>query len=161
MVCEAFWLLFIYMHDGHCFVCRVYVATRIKDIPAECKLTHEPIDGWAWVECGDLGALLRDIARGLLGGPGEPVATPKGLVDPLELSEDTVCEPRLDGVFWIYVSGRDFGGLFELGAVRVEWRVGWRFAKAEFKGGRVSDLLARGYVPIVWNLRAVRGTPSE
>ncbi|MCI4408352.1 MAG: hypothetical protein JHC26_04625 [Thermofilum sp.] len=34
----------------------------------------------------------------------------------------------------------------------MEWRAGWRFAKAEFKGGRVSDLLARGYVPIIWGI---------
>ncbi|MCC6003812.1 MAG: hypothetical protein LM590_05665 [Thermofilum sp.] len=129
----------------------VYAAVKLGREPCECEPLHEPVGGWAWVRCPDLGALLREVARSLLSGFEPLVATPRGLLDPLEaearLSE--LEDPVLDGEFLVLARGNPFE-LLELGATAVEWKPGDPTARARFRGARVARLLERGLIPIVW-----------
>jgi len=129
----------------------VYAALRLGCRPCECEELHEPVEGWVWVRCPDLGALLREVARSLASGFEPLVATPSGLLDPLEaearLSE--LEDPVLDGVFEVLEAGNPVA-LLELGAVSLEWRPGGHPARARFRGARAAALLERGLIPVVW-----------
>jgi len=130
----------------------LYAAVKLGREPMECEPLHKPLDGWVWVRCKDLGALLREIARSLLSGFEPLVATPSGLLDPLEaegrLSE--LEDPRLDGRFEVLVEGRRLAELLELGASSLAWRPGAPIATVSFKGASAIALLERGFVPLVW-----------
>jgi hypothetical protein len=130
----------------------LYVAMKLGREPVECRFLHNPVDGWAWMCCPDLGALLREVARSLLSGLKPSIATPRGPLDPLKaeacLSE--LEDPRLEGCFEVLVEGRRPTELLELGASSVAWRPGSPIATASFNGARVVALLEQGFVPLVW-----------
>ena len=129
----------------------MYAAVKLGREPVECEPLHKPLDGWVWVRCPDLGPLLREVARSLLSGLEPLVATPRGLLDPLEaegrLSE--LEDPRLDGRFEVLAEGR-LAELLELGASSLAWRPRAPTATASFNGASVVALLERGFVPLVW-----------
>lgn len=137
----------------------VYAAVKLGREPCECEKLHEPVGGWVWVRCPDLGALLRDVARSLLSGSEPLVATPRGQLDPLEaearLSE--LEDPALDGEFEVLARGNP-AELLELGAVSLEWKPGSPLVKARFRNARVADLLERGFIPAVWSARLRRAS---
>jgi hypothetical protein len=137
--------------EGYARCVPVYAAVRLGCDFSECEPLSEPVDGWVWVRCSDLGALLREVARSLLSGFEPLVATPRGLLDPLEaearLSE--LEDPVLDGEFLVLLKG-DPLELLELGAATFEWRPGSFLVKALFRKARVVSLLERGFIPIVW-----------
>ena len=137
--------------EGYARCVPVYAAVRLGCDFSECEPLCEPVDGWVWVRCSDLGALLREVARSLLSGFEPLVATPRGLLDPLEaearLSE--LEDPVLDGEFLVLARGNPLE-LLELGAVTVEWKPDNPTARASFRGARAARLLERGFVPIVW-----------
>lgn len=134
----------------------VYAAVKLGCEPLECEFLHGPVEGWVWVRCPDLGALLRDVARSLLSGCEPLVATPSGLLDPLEAEArlNELEDPVLDGEFAV-LAGSNPAELFELGATSVEWKPGSTVVKARFRCARVASLLERGFIPVVW-LRARR-----
>jgi len=138
----------------------LYVAVKLGREPVECRPLHSPVDGWAWMRCPDLGALLREVARSLLSGLKPSIATPRGPLDPLKaeacLSE--LEDPRLEGCFEVLVEGRRPTELLELGASSVAWRPGSPIATASFNGARAVALLERGFVPLVWKERRQRNT---
>jgi hypothetical protein len=103
------------------------------------------------VRCPDLGALLREVARSLLSGFEPLVATPRGLLDPLEAEtrSSELEDPLLDGEFLVLARGNPLE-LLELGATAVEWKPGNPTARARFRGARAARLLERGFIPIVW-----------
>ena len=51
----------------------VYAAVRLGRRPCECEELHEPVEGWVWVRCPDLGALLREVARSSQLAAGPPL----------------------------------------------------------------------------------------
>ena len=129
----------------------VYAAVKLGSEPCECERLHKPVEGWVWARCPDLGALLREVARSLISGFEPQVATPRGLLDPLE-AEARLGElenPTLDGEFEV-LAGPNPVALLELGAVSVEWKPGSPLVKAEFRGARATSLLERGFIPLVW-----------
>jgi len=129
----------------------VYAAVKLGREPCECEPLHEPVGGWVWVRCPDLGALLREVARSLLSGFEPLVATPRGLLDPLEAEtrSSELEDPLLDGEFPVLARGNPLE-LLELGATAVEWKPGDPTARARFRGARAARLLERGFIPIVW-----------
>lgn len=133
-------------------MCPIYVAARLGRAPVECRTLHEPVDGWAWIECSDAGALLRDVARAVAEGFDASLSLPSGPLDPLRVDEFAreMADPILNGVFVILCPGRDFAELVRLGARRIEWRQGWRYVRAQFRGARVVELLRRKFIPVVW-----------
>lgn len=128
--------------------------------PLECELLHKPIDGWVWVRCPDLGALLREVARSLLSGSRPLVATTRGLLDPLEAEKcvSDLVDPRLEGFFEVLVEGRRLLELLMLGASSITWRPGSPTVTAGFRGVSATALLERGFVPLVW--RSVSPGPN-
>jgi len=129
----------------------VYAAVRLGREPRECERLHEPVDEWVWVRCPDLGALLREVARSLLSGFEPLVATPRGLLDPLEAEarlNELEC-PMLEGEFEV-LAGLSPAKLLELGATFLEWKPRSQFVRAKFRCTHVVSLLERGFVPIVW-----------
>jgi len=130
----------------------LYVAAKLGREPVECRLLHEPVDGWAWMLCPDPGSLLREVARSLLSGFKPMLATPRGPLDPLEVERflSELGDPRLDGCFEVLVKERGPEELLELGASSLTWRPGSPIVVASFKGARVVTLLERGFVPLVW-----------
>jgi hypothetical protein len=103
------------------------------------------------VRCSDLGALLREVARSLHSGFEPLVATPRGLLDPLEaearLSE--LEDPVLDGEYMVLAKANP-AELLELGAASIEWKLGSPLVRVKFRSARVASLLERGLIPIVW-----------
>jgi hypothetical protein len=130
----------------------LYVAMKLGREPVECRPLHRPVDGWAWMFCPDLGALLREVARSLLSGLKPLVATPRGPLDPLEAEVrlGELEDPQLDGRFEVLVEGRRPTELLELGASSLAWGPGSPIATASFNGTSAVALLERGFVPLVW-----------
>ena len=104
------------------------------------------------MRCPDLGALLRDVARSLLSGSRPLVATPRGLLDPLEAEKfvGDLEDPRLDGCFEVLVEGRRLLELLRLGASSITWVPGSPTVTAIFRGVSATLLIDRGFVPLVW-----------
>jgi hypothetical protein len=130
----------------------LYVAVKLGREPMECRPLHSPVDGWAWMRCPDLGALLREVARSLLSGSEPLVATPRGPLDPLEAEArlGELEDPRLDGRFEVLVEGRRPTELLELGASSLAWEPGSSIVTASFNGASAVALLEQGFVPLVW-----------
>ena len=130
----------------------VYAAVRLGREPCECERLHEPVGGWVWVRCPDLGALLREVARSLLSGFEPLVATPRGLLDPLEAEVRLreLEEPVLNGCYELLALGGGPAKLLELGAVSLKWRPESPKIEACFGGTSVARLLEHGFVPLVW-----------
>jgi hypothetical protein len=130
----------------------LYIAVKLGCDPVECRPLHEPIDGWVWVRCPNLGSLLRDVARSLLSGLKPLLVTPQGPLDPLEAEKhlSELEDPRLDGSFEVLVKEREPAELLKLGATSLTWKPGSPTIMASFKGASVVTLLERGLVPLVW-----------
>ena len=141
----------------------LYVAAKLGREPVECEPLHEPIDGWVWVLCPDLGSLLREVARSLLSGSEPLLATPRGPLDPLEAEKflSELEDPRLDGCFEVLVGERGPMELLELGASSLAWRPGSPIVVASFKGAKAVTLLERGFVPLVWRPVRVSAWPYK
>jgi len=133
----------------------LYIAIKLGRDPVECKPLHEPIDGWVWVRCPNLGPLLRDVARSLLSGLKPLLVTPQGPLDPLEVDKhlSELEDPRLDGSFEVLVKEQEPVELLKLGATSLTWRPGSPTIMASFKRASVVTLLEKGFVPLVWKAK--------
>jgi len=136
----------------------LYVALKLGREPAECEPLHKHLDGWVWVRCPDLGALLREVARSLLSGHEPSIATSNGPLDLLDVERrlKELEDPRLEGCYEVLVEGRELTELLELGAASLRWRPGSPTVVASFKGTSAVALLERGFVPLVWRAKRQR-----
>ncbi|MEM4563667.1 MAG: hypothetical protein QXI55_07060 [Thermofilum sp.] len=131
----------------------VYAALRAAVGLKECVALHEPVEGWVWVRCPDVGALLRDCARVVSrGGDPSPLVTAGGqLVDVLELDRVDLSGVLRGEVEVACLEGHPLaalGKLVELRASRVLYREGRLVA--DVTGLHVEALVSRGLIPAVW-----------
>jgi len=129
----------------------VYVATRMLVEPVECRRIHEPIDGWSWIYCESVGALLRDMVRAVKRGAEPLVMSIRGPVDVLRVEElvEELADPMVEGCFRVHTAVSSSSKLFKLASlVRIKAKP--TTIVACFKGVRVSELLSSGIVPLVW-----------
>ncbi|MEM2678155.1 MAG: hypothetical protein QXU62_05890 [Thermofilaceae archaeon] len=130
-----------------------YAALRAKSGLRECVALHDPVDGWVWVRCPDVGALLRDCARIISkGGDLSPLVTAGGqLVDVLELDRVDLSGILRGEAEIVHPKNHPLAALrelVELGAPRVLYREGR--LTADLTGLHVEMLVSKGLIPAVW-----------
>lgn len=139
----------------------IYVALKAVGKFTEYAALHVPVDGWVWVRCDDLGALLRDIARQLAAGEetGHLVTASGKAVDPLEAERymSELENPVLEGC--VDVLACDPVKLLELGAVYARVKPDSEVIHACFKKISIERLISCGCIPAVW--RGVFRTPKD
>ncbi|MEM1632401.1 MAG: hypothetical protein QXM99_07090 [Thermofilum sp.] len=130
-----------------------YAALKAAAGLKECVALHVPVDGWVWVRCPDVGALLRDCVRIVSrGGDLGLLATAGGqLVDVLDLDRADLSGVLRGEVEVAYLEEHPLaalGKLVELRASRVLYREGRLVA--DVTGLHVEALVSRGLIPAVW-----------
>jgi len=143
-----------------------YAALKVTAGLKECTALHEPVDGWVWVRCPDVGALLRDCARIISkGGDLSPLVTAGGeLVDVLELDRVDLSGVLRGEAEVVHPKNHPLAALrelVELGAARVLYREGR--LTADLTGLHVEMLVSKGLIPAVWRrlLRPAASTPGR
>lgn len=129
----------------------IYACVRALGDFEECEVLSEPVDGWVWVRCEDVGALMRTLARLISKGrdPGY-VYTVKGeAFDVLELDKADL-SGFLDGevLFTCRDPTRAITKLIELGAKRATYSEG--MLVAVLNNVQIEEVLREGIVPVVW-----------
>ncbi|MCS7104989.1 MAG: hypothetical protein NZ954_05430 [Thermofilaceae archaeon] len=129
----------------------IYACVRALGDFEECEVLCEPVDGWIWVRCEDVGALMRTLARLISKGrdPGY-VYTVKGeAVDVFELDKADL-SGLLDGevLFTCKDPTRAIMKLIKLGAKRATYREG--VLVAVLNNVQIEEVLREGIVPVVW-----------
>ncbi|ABL78692.1 hypothetical protein [Thermofilum pendens] len=121
--------------------------------PGRCRELSEPVNGWVWAECRsvqDLYAGLAEEARA--GRQPSPVATPYGVLDPLDPRLEEACTyGRVGGAVKLKPSSGvadALKALLEVGATYA--KVNGSIVEAEIPETPLEELLARGLVPLSW-----------
>lgn len=140
-----------------------YAALKAGRGLRECIALHEPVEGWVWIRCPDVGAMLRECARILSAGkePGPLVTASGEAVNVLELDR-----ADLSGVLkgeGEVMCTRDhplaaLRRLVELGARRVLYREGRLIA--DLTGLHIETLVREGLIPAFWR-KTRAGEPGQ
>lgn len=136
----------------------IYACVRALGGLEECEPLCEPVEGWVWIRCEDVGALMRDLARMISRGCDAGYAlTARGeALDVLELDKADLSGSLSGEVEFVCGDPlKAFAKLVELGAERVSYSEGRLVAV--LSGVQLEAVLREGIVPIVWR-RAVPGS---
>jgi len=129
----------------------LYVALKLFVKPVECKQLHEPIDGWGWVYCENIDALLRDIIRAVRQGFEPLIESVRGPINILRIEElEGLTNPTVRGCFKTHVMPGKHPELFKLASsVKVKTRPFTVIAC--FEDANVAELILHGIIPLVWD----------
>lgn len=127
----------------------IYIIAR-NFTPVECRALHRPIDEWAWYECPDISSLLRDFIHSIRLGHVPILATPRGVVDIMNIEKErnTLENPILSGCIMLIANFKDLETLIRY-ATRIKIRKNGNIT-ACFKEIPLEKLIKQGHIPLIW-----------
>ncbi len=129
----------------------LYVALKLFVEPVWCKRLHEPINGWSWVYCENISALLRDIIRAVRQGFEPLIASVQGPINILRIEElEGLSNPVVKGCFKTHIMPGKHLELFKL-ASSVKVKTHPLIVVACFEDINVAELILHGIIPLVWD----------
>jgi hypothetical protein len=128
--------------------CPLYVALKLFIEPVECKRIHEPIEGWSWVCCESVEALLRDLIRAVKCGFDPIIASVQGPIDILRVEE--LENQTIRGCFKIHAMPDKYPELLKLtSSIKVKVRP--TIIVACFENTSINELIQHEIIPLVWD----------